>query len=208
VCRAAFKTSVLRIEMDTTAVTGIADWNRIDYVELVGAVDAQPALLLNGTDSVRYVPWPDEHGVDSFEFRATDCLGKDVRSSEPSVVSIKIAPKPDAPLFEVSPSGPTYRCGLDSELALALVSVALDSDALRDASGFCDGDLCGSVSLRVVRGADALEPDPLRPFAKRWVQHAAVSVDCAALESGASSVKLRLATAANDSGLPSLAASR
>lgn len=33
----------------------------LDYVELVGAVDAQPALLLNGTDSVRYVPRPEEH---------------------------------------------------------------------------------------------------------------------------------------------------
>jgi hypothetical protein len=144
--------------------------------------------------------WPDEHGDDSFELRTTD---EDLLSSEPYVVSIKIAPKPDAPLFEVSPAEPMYRCGLDTERDRDEGEGELGGDTLRDASGLCVGDLCDSVSLRVARGADALEPDPLRPFAKRCVQHAAVSVDCAALGSGASSVKLRLATVANEISLAS-----
>jgi hypothetical protein len=96
-CRAAFLTSVLRIEMDTTAVTGIADWNMIDYVELVGARESQPALLINGSDTVTYVPRADASGEDVFEFQSTDCLGDDLRSADPSPVRINILPRPTRP---------------------------------------------------------------------------------------------------------------
>ena len=108
ICRTHFKTDTIRIEMDTVA---IADWNYIDYVEVLGSETTQDSALKHDswmfdelskslTQSVRvlYEPFPDAHGRDSFEYQANDCPGDIFRSSEKSgVVSFDIAPVNDAP---------------------------------------------------------------------------------------------------------------
>ena len=107
ICRTHFKTDTIRIEMDTVA---IADWNYIDYVEVLGSETIQDSALKHNswmfdelskslTQSVHilYVPHENAHGRDSFEYQANDCPGDIFRSSESGVVSFEIAPVNDAP---------------------------------------------------------------------------------------------------------------
>ena len=47
----------------STAATGIADWNYIDYVKVYGSPDLQAAALPSGTRAVVYVPERDANGA-------------------------------------------------------------------------------------------------------------------------------------------------
>merc|ERR1711871_984139 len=80
-CRVHFKTTELRIEVDTSAQTGIADWNYIDYVKVFGAPSLQPAALPTNTTAVVYVPDTNANGADTFEYPASDCPGRLLRYS-------------------------------------------------------------------------------------------------------------------------------
>ena len=48
VCRTHFLTTDLRVEIDTSEQTGVADWNYIDYVKLYGASTLQAAAHVTG----------------------------------------------------------------------------------------------------------------------------------------------------------------
>lgn len=97
ICRTHFKTRDIRIEIDTSKETGIADWNYIDYVLIIGSPSLQAAALESGTTSIFYVPFPDKNGFDSFDFSSTDCPGSLFRYSDPSTISINILPVNDLP---------------------------------------------------------------------------------------------------------------
>ena len=71
-CRSHFLTSQFRIEVDTTAATGIDEWNYIDYVQVFGTTSLQEAALRIDASAVIYVPDEHANGADSFEFRATE----------------------------------------------------------------------------------------------------------------------------------------
>lgn len=78
-------------QVDTTAETGVADWNYIDYVRVFGATKLQAAALPDGVSAVVYVPDAEAFGADSFEYRATDCPGDLFRFSADGVVSFDIS---------------------------------------------------------------------------------------------------------------------
>lgn len=75
-CRPHFRTSELRVELDTSAETGINDWNYIDSISCEGSTEMQGAALPTGTSTVVYVPDHNAHGWDGFEYRGSDCPGE------------------------------------------------------------------------------------------------------------------------------------
>jgi len=100
ICRPAFKASEFRLELDTSAQTGISDWNYIDYIKLLGSDDAQPGMLRFPIHKVIYIPDENAHGVDEFSFQANDCGGDRLRNSKPENIVIHVAAEPDAPTGE------------------------------------------------------------------------------------------------------------
>ena len=79
-CRSHFKASIFRLELDTSPMTGIADWNYIDYVKIHGSQQIQTAALPYGMRHLIYVPHKHASGTDSFQYAATDCPGDLFRS--------------------------------------------------------------------------------------------------------------------------------
>ena len=96
VCRVPFRTSRLRLELDTSAETGDSDWNYIDYVRLFGWKYQQPGLINTPVSSVVYVPDDHANGEDSFKFAASDCLGNRKRVSTTGTMKIMITATNDA----------------------------------------------------------------------------------------------------------------
>jgi hypothetical protein len=136
-CRAPFKTDALRIELDTTEETGIADWSAIDYIELIGSPELQPGVLRSGGSGssatrrrLLYVPDPDQSGEDSFSFVTSDCLGDWQRESEATPATVAIASAQDAPLITFSPQQPALLCGLDDRVDVLVSTVELDGDVV------------------------------------------------------------------------------
>jgi len=97
ICRTHFPVSVLRIAVDTSAETGIDDWNYIDYVEVFGSETLQPAAIRTTARAVVYRPHDNAVGEDSFRYGATDCPGDPFRTTESQLVSISIVAVNDAP---------------------------------------------------------------------------------------------------------------
>ena len=99
ICQPAFASSVVRIELDTYA---ISDWNEIDYVRVVGATESRAGVLkadaASQTSRVVYVPDANFNGDDSFAFKACDCAYDSARASEKTMVSIAVGPVNDAPV--------------------------------------------------------------------------------------------------------------
>lgn len=99
ICQPAFASSVVRIELDTYA---ISDWNEIDYVRVVGATELRAGVLkadaASQTSRVVYVPDANFNGDDSFAFKACDCAYDSARASEKTMVSIAVGPVNDAPV--------------------------------------------------------------------------------------------------------------
>eukprot|EP00966_Prymnesium_polylepis_P042468 986751-Prymnesium_polylepis.1 len=97
VCRTQFVASELRIEVDTSAETGIEDWNYIDYVKVFGSTGLQAAAIPKGTSKLVYVP--DEHafGADTIEYQASDCPGNLFHQSDAGTVAVTITAVNDAP---------------------------------------------------------------------------------------------------------------
>ncbi|KAL1511077.1 hypothetical protein AB1Y20_005900 [Prymnesium parvum] len=97
-CRPHHRISEVRLELDTSSQTGIADWNYIDYVLVIGTESLQPAAMESALPAyVYYVPDNDAHGIDKFEYRVTDCSGERIRTSEPNVLDFTITAVNDAP---------------------------------------------------------------------------------------------------------------
>lgn len=127
-CRVHFRVTHLRIEVDTSVETGIADWNYIDYVRVYGSLgDIQSAALRTGVNKVVYVPDADEYGADAFSFHATDCPGSLLRSSAESVVAIAIGAVNDAPAAVTQ----TIDVSVDTTTTLTVLGVTdVDSSSL------------------------------------------------------------------------------
>jgi len=102
--------------MDTTAESGIADWNYIDAVEVVGAARLPPSAIPASTGRVWYVPFEDAFGTDAFTFAPSDCLGNPIETGEDATVMLNVLPRPDAPVAEGYAH--TVDTGSRTELAL------------------------------------------------------------------------------------------
>ena len=99
-CQAPFKTNTIRIELDTTSKTGIGGWNYIDYIQLQGAMEMQRAVLRYPNRSVYYMPHKHANGIDSFEYKASDCLGNAFRATVPTNVIMNITAENDPPIVK------------------------------------------------------------------------------------------------------------
>ena len=152
-CRVHFRVTHLRIEVDTSAETGIADWNYMDYVRVYGSLgDIQSAALRTGINKVVYVPEADEYGADTFSFHATDCPGNLLRSSAESVVSIAIGAVNDAPAAITQ----TIDVSVDTTTTLTVLGVTdVDSTSLLFTVSSVPSDvtLTDSAGAAVVAGS-------------------------------------------------------
>jgi hypothetical protein len=214
-CRQAFKTDTIRVELDTSFETGIADWVFVDFVELIGADDMQPATLRThnrtGRNRVTYVPRKDQSGHDSFRFSTSDCLGDGLRqSANAGRVSVEIEPRQDAPLVSIAASASTpasFRCGMDRAAAVEVVVDELDGEAVSLRALLPPAP--AAPLLAVELGAPVADERPATsgPGAgvratRRWRTLALVAADCAQLS--ASVTELSFAVVATDtSGLES-----
>ena len=110
ICRLQFKSDTIRIEVDTSAQTGAADWNYLDYVEVIGSQFLQSSGLPGGvrtydstgmltkTTRVVYEPFLHANGEDSFQYQSSDCTGDMFRTSSTATVAISISPVNDVPV--------------------------------------------------------------------------------------------------------------
>jgi len=122
-CRAHFNVTDLRIEIDTSSVTGVADWNYIDYVRVYGSNELQAAALVSGDTSVVYVPDANANGADSFTYQASDCPGDLFRSSAAGTISFDITPVNDVP----APTPSVFTVAVDIEENVTLVAIDADN---------------------------------------------------------------------------------
>lgn len=86
-CFTPVKAQVVRLVMDTAAVPG---WNNYDAVALYGLESPAPGAVFqsaSGANVVEYVPSVGFHGVESFEFDATDCIDT---SNDVALVTIAV----------------------------------------------------------------------------------------------------------------------
>jgi len=82
-CQPAFKTDVVKVKMDTAA---ISDWNEIDYVQITGSDRSVPGSLEQAI--VYYEPPESFDCVDVFAFKGSDCGGNSRRYGEEEVVRV------------------------------------------------------------------------------------------------------------------------
>ena len=92
VCQLNFKSSEIRVEIDTSTETGIFV-GAIDYVKVVGTSEQQLSALpfvVGANTSLIYQADAFETGSDSFTYAASDCPGDPLRMSAPSTVKLTI----------------------------------------------------------------------------------------------------------------------
>jgi hypothetical protein len=122
-CHAHFLSAHLRLEIDTSQETGIADWNYVDYMRVVGEVALPPAYLTMGVQHVLYVPNDHARGEDSFEYRVSDC-SSDAFRSVVGTVHFNITSVNDAPIIETPPPSSTaFEIGQSTTIRLAATDV-------------------------------------------------------------------------------------
>ena len=204
-CRAPFKTDALRLELDTSAQTGIADWNHIDYVELVGSPGLQSAVLAGGARRVWYVPDADQSGADSFSFLATDCLGSAERESAPATVSVAVRAEPDAPIPSFEPAEVVLRCGIDERADFVVSVVDLDGDESAPHIVLENAPALGELAIAPFKSAPATPLVLPVATARHWRAGVSYSVDCAALTG---SSELNLTFSISSASSPRAGASR
>jgi hypothetical protein len=78
-CPYAYQTQFVRLDLDTAAASG---WNNFDAAKVFGSLEMPPGLILpqssaaSGSENqVAYQALVGVHGVDSFDYQVTDCLG-------------------------------------------------------------------------------------------------------------------------------------
>ena len=76
-CPYAYQTNIVRVDLNTALASG---WNNFDAAKVFGSLEMPPGLILaDSTDSnlnkVAYTALPGMHGVDTFAYEVTDCLG-------------------------------------------------------------------------------------------------------------------------------------
>lgn len=86
-CFTPVKAQVVRLVMDTAAVLG---WNNYDAVALYGLESPPPGTVFQsagGANAIEYEPLVGFHGLDFFEYDATDCLDT---SPDVAVVTVDV----------------------------------------------------------------------------------------------------------------------
>ena len=124
ICQTAFKSSIIRLEMDTYA---IPDWNEIDYVKLVGSTTAKSGVLHTTSNyAVRVIYMPDSNfaGTDSFAFAGCDCAYYSSRTSDNAEVKVSVGAVNDA--LVASDLSYEMECGAESS-TVHLVADNVDS---------------------------------------------------------------------------------
>ena len=100
-CQATFKSSIIRIEMNTYA---IQDWNELNYAKVVGATELKQGVLEADVTTqaarVVYVPDANFNGDDSFGFKACDCAYDAGHTSDERTVFISVGAVNDAPVAQ------------------------------------------------------------------------------------------------------------
>ena len=94
-CPLRYKSQVVRVDLDTEAAPG---WNNFDGARLTGTLDLPPGDVIpdaEGNNAVVYVPIGGTHGIDTFDFQLSDCMGYG-----PDTIVTLSMPAPAAP-FEV-----------------------------------------------------------------------------------------------------------
>jgi hypothetical protein len=171
VCPYAYRTDVLRVDLDTAAASG---WNNYDAAKIIGTIDFPPGLILPDNTApaghenrVAYVPLRGVHGVDSFEYAVTDCLAY----GPPAAVHVTL-PTPAAP-FDAQPYA-SISAVLPTSTT-TVVSVAFDLSTLQQTGTFSlytllDGNAPVRVELRAVRYIRA-RPLALSPHPSSGIRH-------------------------------------
>jgi hypothetical protein len=90
------------LELDTSAETGIDDWNYIDFIQLVGSPDIQPAILTYPNTHVIYFPHAHLNGEDHIAIALSDCLHDRFRESDPYVKNVQVNAVNDVPIVSVT----------------------------------------------------------------------------------------------------------
>jgi len=210
ICRPFFKADVIRIELDTSSETGIADWNYIDYIKILGSEDMQTSMIRYPSTSVWYKPHENEYGDDSFEYMTYDCGGDRLRSSKPATVAMTITPVEDTPEAQTVPLGEdgfvhanltANRTEIrivatehDDEIVTMTLSKAPDGGTLSDGTGELTTNSAIQVEnnqavLSLLRPVCVLpetrvthfEVSVTDPTGRSVVQRVEVSIDCPAL---------------------------
>jgi hypothetical protein len=159
VCPYAYRTDILRVDLDTAAAAG---WNNYDAAKIIGTVDFPPGLILPNShapagheNQVLYMPPRGVHGVESFEYAVTDCLAE----GPPATVHITL-PTPTAP-FDALPYA-SITAILPTSSA-SLVSVAFDLSAVQEGTfGSLYALLDESAPVRVeLKGVSSSSPAAL-----------------------------------------------
>ena len=198
-CRAPFKTDAIRAELDTES---IASWQFVDYVELIGAHDMQPAVVRGGagggvgggnrstTERLFYVPEPDQSGADTFSLLVTDCMGSSLRESASAVVQVGIAAEPDAPTASLAQASPLFRCGVDASINMLVAMVDLDGDVV--ALELAAAPAVGKVAIASPRRAATPDPAITARTAASWEANVTYTLDCAELPGYSTEVAVAL----------------
>jgi hypothetical protein len=199
-CSLPFRTNRVRVELDTSSATGIAGWNFIDYVQLVGSIEL-PSSVLRAADApevgdrLLYVPHADESGADSFSFHTTDCLGDPSRFTATRRFHLSVAPTRDLPV--TSFTSPTLRCRDGDgaqEVDVSVDVIEMDGEEVR-ASVLVPP----SIGTVVLKAAVELAP-PARPKgARRFRVPTSISFDCALLDANATVTELAATILVTDS---------
>ena len=108
VCRLNFKSSEIRIEVDTSLDTGILAESVFTYVKVIGASEQQLAAIpfvVGANTSLVYQATAFRSGMDSFTYAASDCPGNRLRMSTPATtINVMITPKNNAPYPDKGPA--------------------------------------------------------------------------------------------------------
>ena len=144
-CETTFKTSVIRIELDTYTID---DWNELDYVKVIGATESKAGVLnadaATQTARVIFLPDPNFNGQDSFRFQGCDCAYDSARTSEEAIVTVDVVPVNDKPIAQSSSASVECAPGVADIITLRgddidAYSGCVDSD---DGTTDIDGDDC------------------------------------------------------------------
>jgi hypothetical protein len=127
VCPYAYRTDILRVDLDTVAAAG---WNNYDAAKIKGTIGFPPGLILPNQaasagqeNQVAYMPPVGVHGNDTFQFSVTDCLAYGPSAPVQVALPMPAAAFVAEPYFSVSAVLPTS--------SATTVSMAVDLDVIQ-----------------------------------------------------------------------------
>jgi hypothetical protein len=167
ICRTAFKTDTIRIEMDTRTVT---DWNELDYVQLTGSLDLPHGALPHGINEIIYVPDPDAFGEDAFKYSLSDCAFDPRRQASPAATAaVSILAVNDAPVatnFTISELG--LQSGENNIKVVRVDLAKLVTDVDGDELTYSIDQLWGDVAAHLEKSILIVESTAQQGFGLRY----------------------------------------